>query len=395
LPSGQTNSNTAFCVHALQEGDLCSDAVLIDSAQPLSDAKLTQVTHAAVIEWVLVTTAARMTEDTAQNHAAGSRAASVMQKLAARQAAVAAERERQQQQLETESDPRENLNTFLSGFSSSYVQLQEQCSALHEEAAAAGNDEAAKQALLQQLEELSGGITKLEQDIAGAAFFLPQYDLRSCTAQLQELRNQAAATKQQLHPKRKFAFSSKAVTRKAASQPTAAVVSPTASVQQLLQDVQLADQAAGAAASEAPSAQSAAAAAAAAAPPPSSHDLALISSGQGAMGLHGAVLVYGPGQQQQLQPGQAFVLHDLQNCTVFLVGRLSALRLQQLRRCRVYAGPVAGATFVSGVCDCTLMVASHQVGLERLQMYWQMYGLHKQDRSKFLTRRCTQQQMRG
>jgi hypothetical protein len=311
-----------------------------------------------------------MTEDTAHDHVAGSRAASVMQKLAARQAAVAAERERQQQQLETESDPRENLDTFLSGFSSSCLQLQEQCSALHEEAAAAGNDEAAKQALLQQLEELSGGITKLEQDIAGAAYFLPPYDLRSCTAQLQELRNQAAATKQQLQPKRKFAFSSKTVTRKPASQPTAAVVSRTVSVQQLLQDVQLADQAAGAAASEAPSAQSADAAAAA--PPPSSHDLALISSGQGAMGLRDEVLVYGPGQQQQLQPGQAFVLHDLQDCTVFLVGRLSALRLQQLRRCRVYAGPVAGATFVSGVCDCTLMVASHQVGVESLQGCWQM-----------------------
>ncbi|WIA38943.1 hypothetical protein OEZ86_005096 [Tetradesmus obliquus] len=79
------------------------------------------------------------------------------------------------------------------------------------------------------------------------------------------------------------------------------------------------------------------------------------------MGLRGATLVYGPCQQQQLAPGQAFVLHDLQDCSVFLVGRLSALRLQQLRRCRVYAGPVAGATFVSGVRDCTLMVASHQV----------------------------------
>jgi hypothetical protein len=342
--------------------------VLIGSTQRLSDAELKQVTRAAVIEWIKETSAARMTEDTAHDHVAGSRAASVMQKLAARQAAVAAERERQQQQLETESDPRENLDAFLSGFSSSYVQLQEQCSALHGQAASAGNDEAAKQALLQQLEELSGGIAKLEQDAAGAAYFLPPYDLRSCTAQLQELRTQAAATKQQLQPKRKFAFSSKGVTRKAASQPTAAVASTTASVQQQLQDVRLADQAAGAAASAAHSAQSAdAAAAAAAPPPPSSHDLALISSGQGAMGLRDAVLVYGPGQQQQLQPGQAFVLHDLQDCTVFLVGRLSALRLQQLLRCRVYAGPVAGATFVSGVCDCTLMVASHQVGVESLQ----------------------------
>ncbi|KAF6255637.1 tubulin binding cofactor C-domain-containing protein [Scenedesmus sp. NREL 46B-D3] len=291
-------------------------------------------------------------------------AASVIQKLAARQATAAAERERQQQQHLRESDPRENLNQFVSDFLSSYSQLQEQSKGLQEQAALAGGDETAKQALLQRVEELSSGVAKLEKDIAGAAYFLPPYDLRSCTAQLQELRHQAAATKQQLQPKRKFAFSSKNVTRKApVHTTTAAAGSAARAVQQQLQDVQLADQAAataGAVASE-PHNTRTADANPAASPPPTDHDLALITSGQGALGLRGALLVYGPGQQQQLQPGQAFVLHDLQDCTVFLVGALSALRLQQLRRCRVYAGPVAGATFVSGISDCTLMVASHQV----------------------------------
>jgi hypothetical protein len=342
-----------------------------------------QLSRAAAAIGHIQASAVVMTEANDHDQPTGSRAASVMQKLAARQAAVAAERERQQQQLESESDPRENLDSFLSGFSSSHGQLQEQCSGLQESAASAGSDEAAKQALLQQVEECSRGIAKLEQDIAGAAYFLPPYDLRSCTSQLQELRNQAATTKQQLQPKRKFAFSSKGVTRKAAVQaPTAAAGSTTASVQQQLQDVRLADQAAGtagAAASAAHSTQSADAdAAASVPPPPSSHDLALVASGQGAMGLRGAVLVYGPGQQQQqLEPGQAFVLHDLQDCTVFLIGRLSALRLQQLRRCRVYAGPVAGATFVSGVSDCTLMVASHQV----------QHTTDTQHRSKCISRR--------
>jgi hypothetical protein len=305
-----------------------------------------------------------MTDAEHINVTADGKVASVIQKLAARQAAVAAERERQQQQLETESDPRENLDAFLSSFSSGYISLKEQCSTLQEQVSSSGSDEAAKQALLQQVEELSSGIARLEQDLAGAAYFLPPYDLRSCTAQLQELRNQAAASKQQLQPKRKFAFSSKSVTRKAAPQaPLAASSSTTSAVQQQLQDVQLADQAAvEAVASQHHDTQAADAEAAAFIPPPSSHDLALIASGQGAMGLRGVTLLYAPGQQQQLQAGQAFVLHDLQDCSVFLVGRLSALRLQQLRCCRVYAGPVAGATFVSGVSDCTLMVASHQVG---------------------------------
>jgi hypothetical protein len=303
-----------------------------------------------------------------------------MQKLAARQAAAAAERERQQQQLESESDPRENLDAFLSSFAAGLKQIQEQCSALQEQVASSGSDEAAKQVLLQQVEELSSGIAKLEQDTAGAAYFLPSYDLRSCTAQLQELRNHAATAKQQLQPKRKFAFSSKSVTLKAATQaPTAAACATATAVQQQLQDVQLADQAAATTAGTTPndSHSTHAADAAAATPPPSSHDLALIASGQGAMGLRSAVIVYGPNQQQQLQAGQACVLHDLQDCTVFLVGRLSALRLQQLRRCRVYAGPVAGATFVSGVSDCVLMVASHQVG--SFGRGWGVQGVQAQD----------------
>ena len=46
--------------------------------------------------------------------------------------------------------------------------------------------------------------------------------------------------------------------------------------------------------------------------------------------------------------GGDFSLSDLSDCTVWLLGRLSALRMARLSRCRVYSGPVAGATFVEG-----------------------------------------------
>ncbi len=46
--------------------------------------------------------------------------------------------------------------------------------------------------------------------------------------------------------------------------------------------------------------------------------------------------------------GAAFTARGLQRCTLWLAGPLAGLRLAGLRDCRVYAGPVAGATFVDG-----------------------------------------------
>lgn len=47
--------------------------------------------------------------------------------------------------------------------------------------------------------------------------------------------------------------------------------------------------------------------------------------------------------------GGDLTLTDLEDCTVLLLGRLSALRLRGARRCCVVAGPVAGAAFLEGV----------------------------------------------
>lgn len=46
--------------------------------------------------------------------------------------------------------------------------------------------------------------------------------------------------------------------------------------------------------------------------------------------------------------GADYVLSDLRQCTIHLRGRMGALRIQNVQDCLVYAGPVAGATFVNG-----------------------------------------------
>ena len=46
--------------------------------------------------------------------------------------------------------------------------------------------------------------------------------------------------------------------------------------------------------------------------------------------------------------GLDFTLSDLHDCTVVLLGPLAALFIHRLQRCRIYTGPVAGATGLEG-----------------------------------------------
>jgi len=135
----------------------------------------------------------------------------VLDKLQERQDTRRAEREQRLQQTEQALDPREDISTFLDGFNRHCNRLQEQ---IHQEASAAAGqqDSSCKHTLVQQLEQTSRAVCQLEQELAAAAYFLPPYDLRSSTASLQDLRKQLSGIKQQLAPKKKFAFT-KAITR--------------------------------------------------------------------------------------------------------------------------------------------------------------------------------------
>ena len=67
--------------------------------------------------------------------------------------------------------------------------------------------------------------------------------------------------------------------------------------------------------------------------------------------------------------GQDFVLLDLEGCTIYLLGHMPALRMTGLRNCRVYGGPVTGASFMDDVQGCTFVLASYQVCIIMLYYY--------------------------
>lgn len=287
--------------------------------------------------------------------ASGVGAAAVVERLAARQQQLAAEREHRQAQLQAEADTREDVSSFLASYRSDHTQLQDRCEGIKAKASTSQQDGAGKSSLLEQLEACLVDISDKERSIAAASYFLPPYELRSCTSQLQQLRSQLADMKQHLQPKRKFAFS-KAVARTnitttnaAAAAADISTVTPSTSA--------LGPAAVAVNVTSAPYATAAAAQAGTSPPALSPQDQQLIAAGHGYAGLTKQLLL--PSAQQLA--AQGFVLHDLHDCDVFLLGQMSALRLQHLRNCRVYTGPVVGAAFVDSCSNCCFMLASYQV----------------------------------
>lgn len=56
-----------------------------------------------------------------------------------------------------------------------------------------------------------------------------------------------------------------------------------------------------------------------------------------------------------------FTLSDLENCRVYLIGRVRALFFYRIRNCQVFAGPVLGSVLIEDVSDSLFMLASHQI----------------------------------
>ena len=65
--------------------------------------------------------------------------------------------------------------------------------------------------------------------------------------------------------------------------------------------------------------------------------------------------------------GGDFGLADLTDCSLWLLGRLSALRMERLLRCNVYGGPICGATFIEGAIRFVTLVTPAK---PRHLMFW-------------------------
>lgn len=287
--------------------------------------------------------------DTEEPHAPGSSSNRLLERLNARHAARESERQARAAAAQVGAAPREDVNGFLLTFGIELKRLADLLVALQ----APGTIDTQ----LLEVDEVASQLAVLEQSTADAAYFLPPFELRRVTTQLQELRAGIAAAKAAAAPPRRFAFS-----RRVAHAPAPTTLVP--AQQQLHQkprvDCDVGDIGHRGGGGSGSSGSAANAPASSGWPPgqPSPQDAALIAAGRGASRLQRRSIVL---RGADLADCGGYVLHALEDCSVMLLGRLDGLRLCGLRRCSVMAAPVCGAVYVSGAVDCTLMLACHQV----------------------------------
>eukprot|EP00887_Chlorella_sp_A99_P006717 scaffold3.g6717.t1 len=336
--------------------------------------------------------------DLLEQPAEGAGAAGVLGRLRAREAQRVHEAARRAEELQVSADPRESVEGFLAEFSRQRASL---AAAFDAAAAAAAQQQLPSPVQLADakalLDKLAADLAQLDkaspalqagrlrpaarcgrrrlcararprspmhhssqkptssladgtrtpcwvQAVAEAAYFLPQYDLRQCTLAVGALREQHEAAAAALQPRKRFAFGRKA-SRPAVAGGTAPAPPPTQQQQQEQQQE----------AAAVPAADGQAGGAAAASVADSGAGDA--GSGTAIRGLVGQTVVH----RCSSDGTEDCTLSDMRDCTVFLIGSIAALFAHRLHGCRLYTGPVAGATFVEDAVGCTLMLASLQV----------------------------------
>ncbi|GAV83538.1 TBCC domain-containing protein, partial [Cephalotus follicularis] len=160
---------------------------------------------------------------------------------------------------------------------------------------------------------ISPSISALEKLVAENSYYLPSYEVRSSLKTISDLKQNL----ENLNPKKKFSFKNKSTTKKE---------SPI---------------------TEAPKSDA-------------------VSRPKNSI-----IRVDSPGfrdRENQLLvknlaglDSREFTLSNLDSCEVRLIGTCSAVFVNKLRNCRVYAGPVKGSILIDEVEECVFVMASHQI----------------------------------
>ncbi|KAG8584309.1 hypothetical protein GDO81_008770 [Engystomops pustulosus] len=167
------------------------------------------------------------------------------------------------------------------------------------------------------LDDVSGRIQRLQKLLNDSMMFLPSYDIRQAQDQLLRLQGALEVRRQELQPKKKFAFKSR---KKEA---------PT-----------------GAASDTVPSSA------------PANRAKETPSQPQcGLQGLSGQVLYMEPDEIRQ----NDVQLSQLRDCTVTLAGSPGTLHIRDLSGCKVLCGPVASSVFVDNCTDCLFTFPCQQL----------------------------------
>eukprot|EP00611_Tribonema_gayanum_P010329 TRINITY_DN2031_c0_g2_i1.p1 TRINITY_DN2031_c0_g2~~TRINITY_DN2031_c0_g2_i1.p1 ORF type:complete len:310 (-),score=84.21 TRINITY_DN2031_c0_g2_i1:1154-2041(-) len=231
-----------------------------------------------------------------------------------------------------ESHMAESVTAFWSDFNDRHQALCSAVDALKAEHAV-GSVAVDTAAVNAQLDALVADAQQLQAITAAAAIFLPAYDVRRAGEEAANALAEVEAARAVLVPRKKFSFKAKAKRQTAAA---AEAPPPPDHYQQ-----------------QPP-------------PAPPAEDL---QDMPGFYGRSQETLVLIMGEQDKDVQGTGgvaagmkdFSCCDLKGCTVLMCHVLDALRLRNLRDCRIYSGPIRGSVYVEACHNCTIMVACRQL----------------------------------
>jgi hypothetical protein len=273
-------------------------------------------------------------------------------------------RERAEAECTDEQRRRPAVHAFIEAFDAEKRAL----TAAHE-SAAASHAASASAAADTQLALAEDAVGRMRQLLAHASIDLPPYEIRSAQRTIDEATAKTVQLREAAAPKKKFAFKNRAVVKPAANlnADVSGVLAATGT-----EDSSASSSHAVAFGAPAPSlptvsAAAEASASAAAAAAVSSHDAAsAILARYSAINLHhisGVDVYRSPGSLS----GQDVWISDATDATIALCDHLGALRIDRVRRCRIYVGAVAGSVHLEDCVDCVLVLASRQIRIHTAQ----------------------------
>ncbi|XP_053880451.1 tubulin-specific chaperone C [Malaclemys terrapin pileata] len=260
----------------------------------------------------------------------GPRAAAVPERLQRREAERQREAERRRQEKAAQAVQEEQSGFFVAAFSRERAAIE----ALLGPGPGQAEEEEAEEVTgrPESLEEAAARLQGLQKLLTDSVRFLAPYEVRQAQEALSRLQGALTAKRQQLQPKKRFAF--RARRKEAESAPPAA-----------------------------PAGQLPAESA-----PPAAPAGQLPAEGEGS----GPPLCgFSQAEAQTLELGPSELLQrdvllvDLSDCRVLLRGNPNTLRVRDCRGCTVLCGPVSTSVLVDGCSDCLLVLACQQLRTHR------------------------------
>ena len=179
-----------------------------------------------------------------------------------------------------------------------------------------------KTELTSEFDRISKKVQTLQKFVSDSALYLPSYDMRRAQEISAQMRSDVAKRRDELLPKKKFAFKSRQKLRTN----THTAVSAAENEQKLKVDEE--------------------------------EDMNnILKNVVGFSDRAGETLTLGPEECS----GKDISLSNLADCTVYIQGDPSAVRVKNMVNTEVYCGPVSRSVFVSDCLDCLLHVACQQL----------------------------------